>query len=112
VVRQHDPTRSDSNGARSRGDVSHHDGRRSARDPRHVVMLRQPKTFVAQPLYMLREIQGAMQRIGDGASLNHRGEIEDRKRNHALFCAALENLPAASRLQLECRGDAHRGLSF
>jgi hypothetical protein len=59
------------------------------------VMLREPESFVAEFLDVLRQGEGALERLRDGAALHHRREIEDGKRYHLPFCTALPNLPTA-----------------
>ena len=62
MIREHDPARPDADRAGAGGDVRDHDGCRGARDPRRVVVLREPEALVAPALGVLREVERARKR--------------------------------------------------
>ena len=82
MVGQHDPTRADPDRRRPRGHVRDHDRRCGARDTRHVVVLREPVAVVSPAFSVTSKVEGILQRIGRGAALDDRREVEDRDRKH------------------------------
>ncbi len=78
MIREHDPDDADADRARPARDVRDHDGGRCARNAGRVVMLRKPEALVAPPLGMLREVERVAQRARRRATLDDRGEIQDR----------------------------------
>ncbi len=83
VVGQHDPAGPDPDGARRAGDIGDDDRRRGTGDARHVVVLGQPVTLIAERLGMDGELAGPRQRRAGILALGDRGEIENRQTGHA-----------------------------
>ena len=82
VVRQHDPARADADRLGAARDMADHDRGRRARDPDHVVVLRQPVAPVAPAFRVLREIEPVAQGVAWGRAARHGGEIKNREGGH------------------------------
>jgi hypothetical protein len=78
VVRQHDAARADPDGLRPGGDVGDDEGRRRARDARHVVVLGHPDAAVAPGLRVAGEVAGVVERAARVGALGDADEVEDR----------------------------------
>ena len=81
MVRQHDPAGPDPDRRRARREIAGHDGRRSARDRLHVVVLGDPVALVTEALGVAREVEAVAQRIAGGRPARDRGEVEDGEGN-------------------------------
>jgi hypothetical protein len=84
MIRQHDATRADADGRRGGGDAGNQNSGGGAGDPRHVVVLRQPVTAVAQSLGMLREFNRVAKGLCGIAAFQNGREIQDGQRGHDL----------------------------
>src|SRR5580704_7801408 len=82
MIRQHDAARSYADRLRPRRHMPDHDRGRRARDPRHVVVLRQPVAVVAPLFCVLCQIERIPQRIRCARPLRYRRQIKNRKWNH------------------------------
>ncbi len=76
VVRQHDPTGSNSDARCACSDMPDHHGRGGARDARHAMMLGQPEAAVTPELRVLRQIQRAAQCLRGVAALGNWRQIK------------------------------------
>ena len=81
VVRQHDPAGTDADRRGARGEVADDDGRRGARDARHVVVLGDPVARVAEPLGVAGEVEAVAERVAGRRAERDRREVEDGKGN-------------------------------
>ena len=82
VVWQHDAAGPDPDAGGAARHVRDHDRRRRARDPGHVVVLREPEPLVAEPLRVPREIERVPQRRRGIAAADDGGEVQDRETGH------------------------------
>ena len=85
MVGEHDAARADTDGFRSRRDMTDHDRCRGARDARHVVMLRHPDAAIAPGLGMDRNIAGVVERAARIGFFGDADEIENRQCGHENF---------------------------
>jgi hypothetical protein len=83
MVGQHDATGADANRGGAAGNMANQHGGRRARDPRHPVMLGQPKTPIAPTLGAARQVERVLKGVGRIASVCNGREIQDGKRGHA-----------------------------
>jgi len=78
MVRQHDPARTDADGAGPGGDMADHDGSGGRGDARHVVMLGQPEAVIALGFGQLSEVERVFQGVCRAGAFGDGGEIEER----------------------------------
>ena len=82
VVGQHDAAGADADALRALRGIGQRHRRRGAGDAGHVVVFRHPEAPVAERIGMAGEVAGMAQRLAGVAAFRHRGEIEDRERDH------------------------------
>jgi len=96
VVRQHDPACSDANRRGSRCEMTHDDGCRCTRDPRHVVVLGDPVAPVPEPFCVTREVEARAKGIPRRRAKRDRRQVEHGKRGRRAHC--LLTVPSAPML--------------
>ncbi len=77
MIRQHDAAGPDADRRRGAGDARDQNSGGGAADARHPVVLGQPVAAVAQPLGMLREIDGVAKRLRGVAAFQNGRKIQD-----------------------------------
>jgi hypothetical protein len=82
VVREHDPSRPDTDRRGRIREVCDHDRRRCAGDPVQVVVLGDPVPLVAESLGVAHEVDRVAKRLRRSPALDDRCEVEDRERRH------------------------------
>ena len=85
VVRKHDATCPDPDGARSLGDVTKHDRCRRAGDARHIVMLRHPDAPISQFLGVSGEVASIVERAAGVGLLRDANKFENGERGHEML---------------------------
>ena len=85
MVGKHDAAPADANGSCSCCDMANHNGRRGARNARHVVVFGHPNPAIAPGLGVDRDIPGVVERAPRIGVFGDADEIEDRQCCHEIF---------------------------
>jgi hypothetical protein len=84
VVGQHHPARADADAFGPASHVADDDSGRGARDARHVVVLRDPKSLIAKAFCGSGKLERLRERLARGLAERDWGEVENRERHHGL----------------------------